>query len=468
VREPTPMLRQLRILLLTAVPAALMLGMGPAPRAQAAVRYPVPAAITRDCSVDVTKPLLSWIASVPDHSILSFTAGACYRIDGTLELRGRNGLDFEGNGATFRAATTGDPWRSQWRAVGGSQLVFRDMHLRGGSPLGGTHVSYLQHQHAFDLLGVVGVELDRIEAANLYGDCVYVGQGWDSKKSWSRNVHVHDSACSRNGRMGVAVTAGRDVLVERTSFSHIALSVFDIEPNGIGFGARNITFANNHVGSAYDYVFVATGDGPVDGVTVSGNRIAGKGMRMGVFSPPGQRRSNITITGNVSDTGYSDAIGAAMAFAGVDGLSVTRNRAPLSGRDMALASASRSCDVEIAGNAFPGGVTESRVAPYECHPSHRADRQAVKRSHRHAPHGARRPGEEQYRHGTAHRRRGQGRRERAEHQHDVEGRACRRGRPHGRGVCARGRRRHRRQQRHRVPRRAQRSCRPAPSAVHCS
>jgi hypothetical protein len=343
--------------------AALSLSI--APRADAAT-YQAPATIPSDCSADVTQPLLSWIASVPDNSVLSFATGGCYRIEGTLELINRNGLTVEGNGATFKATTTGDSWRSQWRVVGGSQFVFRNMTVRGGSPSGGTFVSSLQWQHAFDIRGVAGIEIDRAAASDLYGDCVYVGQGWDSSKYWSSNVRVHDSTCARNGRMGVAVTAGRDVRVETSSFSQIALSVFDVEPNGAGFGAQNIAFTNNQVGSAYDYVFVATGDGPVDGVTVSFNTLIGKGMHMGVFAPVGQRRSNMTITGNVSDAGYYEGNGAAMYFVRVDGLTVTNNTAPLSGPNMALVSGSESCNVNVSGNSYPGGVEETRISPYSC------------------------------------------------------------------------------------------------------
>src|SRR5438874_13361168 len=76
-----------------------------------AATHEAPGSIASDCSRDVTQQLLSWIASVPDHSTLSFASGGCYRIDGTLELTDRDGLTFEGNNATFRASTTGATWR---------------------------------------------------------------------------------------------------------------------------------------------------------------------------------------------------------------------------------------------------------------------------------------------------------------------------------------------------------------------
>jgi hypothetical protein len=338
------------------------LGIVPASYARGA--YRIPQTIPADCSTDVTRPISAWIASVPNHSVLTFASGACYRIDGTLELSKRRGLRFEGSGATFAAGTPGDGWRAQWRALGGSGLVFRNMTIRGANPAG-TFVPRLQHQHAFDLAGAAKVVIDHVNAADLYGDCVYVGLGWDNV-TWSENVQVRDSSCTRPGRMGIAVTAGRDVLVQRSSFDQIGLDTFDVEPNGRGWGASHLRFTRNRIGRAHDYVFVATGRGPVHDVLVDRNTLVGKPMQMAVLAPPNRPRSRITITRNTSDTGYYDSNGSAMQFVGVHRLNVTRNLAPLSGPNMALASASASCDVKIRGNRYPGGVVQARIRRARC------------------------------------------------------------------------------------------------------
>jgi hypothetical protein len=329
--------------------------------------YHIPTTIPGDCSVDVSGPILSWIASVPDNSTLEFGTGACYRVDETLELRGRSGLDLVGNGAAFKAVTTGDAWRAQWRVVDSSNFGFRDMTIRGANPNGGTFFSDRQWQHAIDLRGVAGVEIAGVNVSDLYGDCLYLGQGLTAAKAWTRGVHVHDSSCVRNGRMGIAVTAARNVLVESSSFGQIARTAFDVEPNGPGFGAQDITFRGNRAtGAPPGGFFTAIGDGPVDSVTVSSNRLTGGGMYMAVLARPGQRRSNIRIAGNSSDTGYNAPGSAALDFERVYGMTVTGNTIPLSGPNMALASVSESCEVSISGNRFPGGVIEARVARYPC------------------------------------------------------------------------------------------------------
>ncbi len=321
--------------------------------------------MARDCSTDVTQAITSWIASVPDNSVLAFDSGACYRIDGTIEVTNRNGLVFVGNGSTFRAVSTNAPsYRSQWRLTRGSRLVLRDMVLRGADPTPGTLDDALQHQHGVDLRGVAGVELDRVRISNTYGDCVYVGQPWSTVDTWSSDVYMHDSSCSGAGRNGVAVTAGRNVRIETSSFEQVGLNTFGIEPNGAGSGARNVTITRNRVGTVKNSVLAALTDSPIDVITFSQNTLVGKAMVIAALPPSGRRYSAFTISGNTSDTGHNAPGSVAMQFVRIDGLTVTGNTAPLSGANMALVSVSESCNVSISGNSYPGGVAESRVTPY--------------------------------------------------------------------------------------------------------
>ena len=332
-----------------------------------AATHRIPGTIPSNCAVDVTQPIRSWIASVPDNSTLSFGNGACYRVDGTLQLTNRSGLSFQGNGATFRAFTPGGPQRAHWRLIGGSNLVLRNMTIRGSHPNPGAHVAQLQWQHGIDLRGARSVEVDRVTIVNPFGDCVYVGRAWGAASPWTRNVHVHDSSCAGAGRQGIAVTAGRNVVARRINLTRIALNVFNIEPNGAGFGAANVTFRNNRVSAPFGDSFAAViGRGPVHGVTIADNTLTRQGMYMAFLAPVHERRSNIRITGNSSDRGYSAAGSAALDFERIDGLTVRGNRIPLSGPNMALASASRSCNVNISGNRFPGGAVQARVSPYRC------------------------------------------------------------------------------------------------------
>ena len=332
--------------------------------AQAEMTFDAPP-LARDCSSDVTQAITSWVASVPDNSVLSFDAGACYRIEGTIEVTNRNGLVFDGNGSTFRATSTNAPsYRAQWRLTRGSRLVLRDMVVRGANPAPGTLNDALQHQHGVDLRGVADVELDRVRISDTYGDCVYVGQPWSTVNAWTSDVHMHDSSCTGAGRNGIAVTAGRNVLVETSSFGRIGLNTFGLEPNGAGFGAQNVTITRNQVGTVAFSVLAALSDSPIQGVTFSQNTIVGEPMVIAALPPTGRRYADFEIVGNVSDTGHNAPGSVAMQFVRIDGLTVTGNTVPLSGENMALARVAESCGVTISGNSYPGGVAEARVTPY--------------------------------------------------------------------------------------------------------
>jgi hypothetical protein len=333
-----------------------------APVARAST-FQIPGSIAGDCSVDVTQPILTWIASVPDDSTLNFSEGACYRLSGTLELANRHGLDLEGNGATFTFTPGGDPHRAAWRLDQGSDYTFRDMTIIGANPAAGVFNPLYQWQHGFDFRGTATATVDHVAVADVYGDCFYLGQAVDGSRAWSSGIHIAGSTCHGSGRMGVAITAARGVLIEQNTISQAGIAGVDIEPNGgsLGFGAHGVTIASNEIDCRE--TFDAIGKGPVTAVAVRDNRVTGYGLHMVVRAPTGERRSNFTIAGNVSDTGYYAPGSDVMDFARIDGLVVTGNTAPVSGPNMALAWVADSSQVVVFGNSFPGGVAEVRYQP---------------------------------------------------------------------------------------------------------
>jgi hypothetical protein len=98
------------------VHAAILL-VSSAAYAQPTTVYRVPADISSDGSTDVTQALLSWVASIPDESVLLFGKHACYRIEGTIELSNRTGFEFRGNGSTFRSTSPSSDQRAMWRVI---------------------------------------------------------------------------------------------------------------------------------------------------------------------------------------------------------------------------------------------------------------------------------------------------------------------------------------------------------------
>ncbi|MGZ4275045.1 MAG: Ig-like domain-containing protein [Solirubrobacteraceae bacterium] len=336
--------------------AGLVLSAAPA----AAATYQVPSSIAGDCSVNVTSALRSWIGSVPDGSTLSFGTSACYRIEGTLQISSRSGLDFEGNGSTFESFNAPTDSRPIWQAWQSTGLIFRNMNVVGSYASGGTFNSSLQHSHGFDLRGT-GAEIAGVAIKNVGGDCVYFGLGSDGVTRSTGSVH--NSSCSGTSRNGVSVTAGTNILVQYVSTNAIGYDVFDVEPNTTtgNWGAQGVTFDSNTIGSYALSAFSVVENAPISSQSFTNNTVTGQGLKITVGGNTVARPQGITITGNSSNTAQAPA---AMNVSSVDGLTVTGNTVPMTTGTMA--SVDSSCSIDISGNSYPGGSPQDTISPYSC------------------------------------------------------------------------------------------------------
>ena len=317
--------------------------------------YPVPASVPTGCSTDATSQIRSWIASVPNNSTLRFGAGACYRIEGTLELQNRN-LSFEGNGSTFKSLNPPSDQRAMWRAWN-SSVSFRNMTIVGSYANGGVLDYNLQHAHAIDLRGTDAV-VDNVVMTDVAGDCVYFGLGADRSSG-----AVRDSTCKRTGRNAVSVTGGDDIRVERTTTNKIGFTVFDVEPNSSSgnWGSCRVTFDSNTIRTYHLYAWaVVASYGPTCDQAFTNNRVIGQGLRIAAIRPI-FRPQRLTVTGNTSDTAQAPP---AMEFEGVDTLTVTGNTVPMTSGTMATVD--DSCNVSLSGNSYPGGTDEASITNPAC------------------------------------------------------------------------------------------------------
>lgn len=197
----------------------------------------VPASIAADCSRDVTSELNAWIRSVPDGSTLTFGAGACYRIDKTLDVVDRSGLTFDGNSSTFKATTQGDSGRAQWHAEGGGNLTFKAMTVQGVNTKGEWNSAY-EWQHNFSIAGVQGMVLDSVTAKYSHGDWVAVNpdrrnEGTDPGRAIpGRNVRITNSSFINAGRQGISCTHCDGLTIEGNYLNGTGQSMFDLEVEG--------------------------------------------------------------------------------------------------------------------------------------------------------------------------------------------------------------------------------------------
>jgi len=313
---------------------------------------PVPASIDSTGATDVTAPLQAFLDHVPNGSVVRFRPEGRYRAEGTLVLANRT-LTIEAQHATVFATQRGDADRVNWWIRGGSRVIIRNMVVRGSNPNAGTsdaaYVPELEHQHGFQITGVQGVELDRVEVTDTYGDFVYVASG----NMRSTNVWIHDSTFLRNGRQGIAVVAGTNVIIERNVFDQTRRSTIDLEPNSSSGVVSNVFVLDNNIGvgrAGFNFV-AAHGAGPVNNVLVYGNQLHGHDLTIDVRPPVTQRRSNWVVANNVSDTTINDR---AMRFVAVDGVAVTNNTQAVTPGHAAVLTTD-ACGTHVNRNNFGGG-----------------------------------------------------------------------------------------------------------------
>lgn len=330
----------------------------------------VPASIKADCSADVTSALQSWIDQLPDHVTAQLGAGACYRIEGTLQIADRKAFVLDGNGATLRAITAGSGGRlsrrrrAQLNIASSQNVVVRDVIVRGANPHAGLAAAAyqvdLEAQHAFSLHGDDGVVLDRVQAYDVYGDFVYVG---GTGQTPSRNVTVMRSRFDRNGRQGISVTDADGVTITGNRISDVRRSVFDLEPNTRAGEARHIRIEGNTTGPAVNYWLANKGSGINIGDVVVARNVMEKptGALVIVSGPKFGKRGPFTFVDNRFQTTAAvtdeDATGAFL-FENAGDVSVRGNtvRVPARAR-LAGVELRGTSNVVVHDNRFLGVTT---------------------------------------------------------------------------------------------------------------
>ncbi len=324
-----------------------------------------------DCSTDVTGQLNEFIAALPDGVTMNFQDGACHRIDGTVLIDAKRDLTFEGNGATLKAGSQGDMNRRHVDFQGGGGFTIRDLTLVGAHPGAGPegYVRELERQHGLSFAGVDGAEVSNVTINDVYGDFMRFG---GREGAWTRNVDVTGSRFDGSGRQGIHFAAAEDIRIEGNSFTGVARSVFDVEPNGPGGGAKGVDLVDNQISNWGNLVLPVGGKGEVRDIALVGTRLLGKHLDVLVKEPrreqegdgQGLRRSNISIIGNVSDTRSSQT---AVSLTAVDGAVVRDNVQPFEGDDTTVAvKVTASCDVEVEDNLFEGVPTPLEQDDFAC------------------------------------------------------------------------------------------------------
>ena len=289
---------------------------------------------------DATAALQAWLDSVASIGSTVQLGRACYRIEGTVRIEGRTDFVVDGQGATFRAYD--DPSSRGTKPFvllsGNTNVTVRGLTVDGDATPG--YVASQEHQHAFhvDSCGLGsgcdtpndGVRLVDVAANRVKGDFVFVRD--------SRNVEVRgarfgtdDDATTDdgNGRQGIAVISGSNIVVHDSEISNAARAVIDLEPNQSSESITDVTIENNTVRHTNPNItglsfFANLGaDARIEHVQVLGNTLIGRrfwilvqqpnAVLEGLSDPSQYRRFDYRFVGNTSDTPAGSGSGTAFA-----------------------------------------------------------------------------------------------------------------------------------------------------------
>ena len=310
----------------------------------------------------MTAALQSFIDGVPNGTTIVFKAGGTYRITG-LTMTSRTNLTFEGNGATLRNIG----WtKSAMTFSTDTGITVRNLTILGDNPDAGGpnayHTSGQEYSHGISLRGTDNVDIGNVTIDGVWGDGVFVGS-YATYANWSDHIRIHNSTIRRNGRNGVTINAGSDVIVSQNSFDKIAMHAIDLEPDISSEGASDVTIQANTFGSygttrlLVSFLVAVVGvDGAVGrNIIVTGNTVTGgtagyDGKALGLNSMFSRSRlSTITFTNNQATGAAAGAQypGAVLYFKNVDGLTVTGNVQPLSSGQLLSVIASTAVTSEV-------------------------------------------------------------------------------------------------------------------------
>ena len=253
--------------------------------------YAVPLTIPHDYSRDVTADLQTFINSVPDNSTIAFPtltydpATVGYKVEGTLTISGRHGLDFEGNGAFIRAL---DPLatgasnlrtRSQWSSTNSStDLTWRNFTIYGANSQnpaayasGAAYDSTREAQHAFDIVGgSSNILLENNTMQYTLGDGVYIGGSNATSFVTVQNNHIQYT-----GRQGMAPCQGHDILIQNNWIGDGARGLIDVEPGAASWSVDNLRIIGNTFGASRLLCLPMGGAGSIGMVYLANNTDVG-------------------------------------------------------------------------------------------------------------------------------------------------------------------------------------------------
>lgn len=190
---------------------------------------------------------------------LVFTAGVTYTISmANPVLIPNNTTVFIPFGATIKAKADIATTNAIWRLFGFASSTPTEIHFRGQGLLDGNRRGG-NHGAAENIAGIFGSDVEGFSCVgprfkNFRSEAIYIGHsdgGILPKRIFIDGIHVEDCGYSESGdtstatRMGVAITAGRDLRVTNSFFDTVKGYAIDFEGNRSGDTFDNVHTSGN-------------------------------------------------------------------------------------------------------------------------------------------------------------------------------------------------------------------------------
>jgi hypothetical protein len=182
----------------------------------------------------VDTQLRDWLMSLPDNAT-ALLGSSQLRVANQIDLQGRGPLRVEGQTSEIRCInrTSVGIVRLSYGTHG---IQWRGGAITGSNPVPGRRqAETYEHNHAFDVRGVVDLEVSGVRIRNVGGDFFYLAGGYVAGGAFrhAQDVRIHDNDCQGNGRMGVAMLDGLDGFeIWNNVMGGITWYSLDIENNG--------------------------------------------------------------------------------------------------------------------------------------------------------------------------------------------------------------------------------------------
>jgi hypothetical protein len=186
---------------------------------------------------------------------------------------------------------------------------------------------------------------------------VYIGAGGPQPR-WSSDIRITDSRFEGSGRQGISVTAGEHIVIARNEIGGVGRSLFDLEANTAGGGARDVLITRNVTGAATNFWLANKGVGTQisDIVFTKNKMVEGTGGLVFVYGPTGGYRGPFVFEGNsliVTDRVHDEGSVGAFFLARASDVTILDNDVTFPvGLAVPAVELQDSTNVRVEGNTF--------------------------------------------------------------------------------------------------------------------